>query len=407
VPDLHALLTDNQLFQGGFVLMVLGGALAYLRYAPKLVGRLIQRWGTATLHVRQPRMVEWIGEWLADSDYAERCRRLDASLSFAQDTPRAVMAPGIGYHVFRYKGKWVLLEHAIEDSGSEDNPFIRRETITLKMFGRRANRLREIVTQAVDMANERRRGKQVAFINNGYGEWMQISASEPRKPESVVLPGDMREEILGDAAWFLGAFEWHQRRGLPYRRGYLFHGPPGNGKSTMIQVLAGRFDLPIYVLSLTEDNLTDSRLVACMARVPSRAVVAIEDADKVPFSEKSGEGVTMAGLLNAIDGVLASSGRLLVMTANDISGLPEPLLRPGRIDRRWLFSVPDKDELSLMFTRFFPEGNGYGNLFASQVAGQGLPMSAIQQHLARHQNGEEAIEGISLLTAAPNGEEGG
>lgn len=39
--------------------------------------------------------------------------------------------------------------------------------------------------------------------------------------------------------------------GIPYRRGYLFHGTPGSGKTSLVHVLASELDLPIYSLSLS------------------------------------------------------------------------------------------------------------------------------------------------------------
>ncbi|KAJ1635020.1 hypothetical protein T492DRAFT_969669 [Pavlovales sp. CCMP2436] len=45
------------------------------------------------------------------------------------------------------------------------------------------------------------------------------------------------------------------------------------------------------------------------------------------------DGLTLAGLLNALDGVVDSPGRLLVMTTNYPEKLDPALIRPGRIDK--------------------------------------------------------------------------
>jgi chaperone BCS1 len=39
------------------------------------------------------------------------------------------------------------------------------------------------------------------------------------------------QSILDDAREFLDSEEWYTLAGIPYRRGYLLHGPPGTGKS--------------------------------------------------------------------------------------------------------------------------------------------------------------------------------
>jgi chaperone BCS1 len=45
--------------------------------------------------------------------------------------------------------------------------------------------------------------------------------------------------------------QWYAERGIPYRRGYLLHGVPGSGKSSLIHALAGELGLDIYVVSLS------------------------------------------------------------------------------------------------------------------------------------------------------------
>lgn len=56
--------------------------------------------------------------------------------------------------------------------------------------------------------------------------------------------------------------------GIPYRRGYLLHGPPGCGKSSFITALAGDLQLGICVLNLSERGLTDDRLNHLLALAP-------------------------------------------------------------------------------------------------------------------------------------------
>ncbi len=151
---------------------------------------------------------------------------------------------------------------------------------------------------------------------------------------------------------------WYANRGIPLRRGYLFHGPPGTGKTSLSFALAGVFGLDIYVISLMEPALTEEDLLSLFNTLPRRCVVLLEDIDtaglgrpgdkpddatddaksaddkeKLPPNEwrvsdlaralkKDGgdsaekKGISLSGLLNAIDGVASHEGRVLIMTTN-------------------------------------------------------------------------------------------
>lgn len=67
--------------------------------------------------------------------------------------------------------------------------------------------------------------------------------------------------------------------GIPYRRGYLLHGPPGSGKTSFIQALAGSLSYDICVLNLSERGLADDKLFHLLSNVPERSFVLVEDVD--------------------------------------------------------------------------------------------------------------------------------
>lgn len=129
--------------------------------------------------------------------------------------------------------------------------------------------------------------------------------------------------------------EWHKARGIPWRRGYLLHGRPGTGKTSLVRAIAEDFDLPVWVFNLASfhnDELQHSwqtmlRFVPCIA--------LIEDIDAVfDCRENITEGgLTYDGLLNCLDGIERTDGVLLVLTTNNPDRLDPALLRPGRIDR--------------------------------------------------------------------------
>lgn len=168
----------------------------------------------------------------------------------------------------------------------------------------------------------------------------------------------------------------------------MFYGPPGNGKSSLAQALAHHFKLPLYVLLLAKDGFSagDEALANAMQELPKHCILLLEDVDRL-VAENSDKGVSMSGLLNSIDGPLASEGRILIMTTNFPENINEALKRPGRIDRSFEFPNATTDLARKMHDRFFP--GVYCNGFAEEM--EGRPMSEIQVNLVAKTQITEAL----------------
>lgn len=142
--------------------------------------------------------------------------------------------------------------------------------------------------------------------DNWRGGWSKAVTKQARAVESVILDDTTAESIIRDATDFLGSADWYQTHGVPYRRGYLLYGPPGCGKTSFAQVLAGALKLDLCMLTLSDPSLDDQSLAECFRDAPQHALILLEDVDAV-FHHREAQGqnksqVTFSGLLNAIDG---------------------------------------------------------------------------------------------------------
>ena len=104
-----------------------------------------------------------------------------------------------------------------------------------------------------------------------------------RDPDSVFIPRGQMRRLLDDLAAFAGARSAYATRGVPWRRGYMFDGPPGTGKSTLILTLAGSIGRQVYTLSLSS-LASDNELLMAVNGVGQDGVLAIEDIDAASAS---------------------------------------------------------------------------------------------------------------------------
>lgn len=74
--------------------------------------------------------------------------------------------------------------------------------------------------------------------------------------------------------------------------------------------------------------------------------------------DPSNIGISLSGLLNAIDGVASHEGRVLIMTTNHPDKLDAALVRPGRVDRKVGFRLAMREEVRELFVRMYRVGEG-------------------------------------------------
>ncbi|KAK5006420.1 hypothetical protein LTR28_006519, partial [Elasticomyces elasticus] len=113
------------------------------------------------------------------------------------------------------------------------------------------------------------------------GHWSKTSSRPSRPMDTVILDAEQKARVQADVNEYLHPLSprWYADRGIPYRRGYLFYGAPGTGKTSLSFALAGIFGLEIYVISLQEPSLTEGDLGLLFNSLPRRCIVLLEDID--------------------------------------------------------------------------------------------------------------------------------
>ncbi|KAJ7211718.1 P-loop containing nucleoside triphosphate hydrolase protein [Mycena pura] len=291
--------------------------------------------------------------------------------------------------LFRWRGFWV----EIKRSGALTmdvpvGPFghaVQGGSLSVTIYTLDMNVLSEFVEDAYSRYVQVNRPHVVVhLIDAQFGPnqpWITTKRKTKRPLKSVILPEGVVESLVADAQEFIDTESWYLEAGIPHRRGYLLHGPPGTGKTSTIYALAGALNLEIYALSLSARFVDDSYLQRAASAIPKHGIFVIEDidcafpvrdeddedeiAEAMAMAQSRGGGrarqqrgartaVTLSGLLNVIDGVGSEEGKLFFATTNHIERLDAALLRPGRIDRKVQYELATSAQAAALFMRFFP-----------------------------------------------------
>ncbi|TLD03308.1 uncharacterized protein PgNI_12271 [Pyricularia grisea] len=227
-----------------------------------------------------------------------------------------------------------------------------------------------------------RKGSVAVYIHRGsdFGSrafWDTTIVKPQRSLSTVYLDEGEKNRLVEDIREYLRpqTRNFYRDRGVPYRRGYLLHGPPGTGKSSLSLALASEFNLDVYMLEIPSLR-SDIELKALFTQLPQRCIVLLEDVDAIGLQHRRAlsnsnledesdsedehsdsvekrSGCSLSGLLNLLDGVASPEGRILVMTTNAIEKLDTALFRDGRVDRKVYLGNMDKESARLMFKTMY------------------------------------------------------
>ncbi|KAH0497923.1 hypothetical protein TgHK011_005205 [Trichoderma gracile] len=341
----------------------------------------------------------------------------------ARSSPRFV--PAMGSTSFWHKGTYFRVlrkKESFVSTRSWGGPMKDLEEVKISCFGRSIDPVKQLLSEAKALYYNDTRQKTTIYRprvkeqRRDHNMWQQVARRPVRPMSTVVLDSSEKHDILADINEYLHPWtpRWYASRGIPLRRGYLFHGPPGTGKTSFSFALAGVFGIDIYVISLQDAGVNEEDLATLFTKLPRRCIVLLEDIDTAGLrrdlspenenqtdgkkdddkDQKGGkkkhkskadssdgesdsevevkpkkrgsrkkesgrkvplalDGISLSGLLNAIDGVASHEGRVLIMTTNKPEALDEALIRPGRVDVQVRFSNASSTQAGELFHRMY------------------------------------------------------
>lgn len=190
----------------------------------------------------------WFLEWMAQQNsaplsrtslidrlFAKKHHQLSVETTFVRhangsSAARFSLVPGQGKHFFKFRNAWFQVERQRERTMIDLKSGAPWETLTITTLSRDRSMFEEMLALAKFNALAKEVGKTVIFTSYG-PDWRPFGTPRRRRPiSSVILDGEKSSILLEDVKQFQAGGAWYHERGIPYRRGYLLYGPPGNSK---------------------------------------------------------------------------------------------------------------------------------------------------------------------------------
>lgn len=339
----------EQLFTNPVFAGVVGGAgvsavFYQARAIPLQLWNLAKRQFTTYIEIdNSDEMFERLLVYLTSLSHVNKTRWLRMVEFYDENEQRWVWKPtfGSGWHLFKVDGVRFLLHRETETADKGGMTLQKRETLTIRTLGRNQQPIRDLMLKA---ENVYRDCPSIRVYVWHQGSYMMVDRKPARSLETLYIPQEQKNRITNDLIRFINSKTDYISKGIPYKRGYLFKGPPGTGKTTLAFCMASFLKRPMYIINLNTAG-GDTGIQAAFNFVEPGAVVVIEDVDATSVThqrkntptvtetpEDTSKIITLSGLLNAIDGIGARDNRILILTSNHAEKLDSALIRPGRID---------------------------------------------------------------------------
>ena len=241
-------------------------------------------------------LFEYVKAWLAEQKTRRPMRKLKAVTDYEDKNkndndhnddggiykyevpiPRYELTYGVD-NEFYYCGRYFKV---VRSSEKDDYRGRLKESLEIYCYGQTTQPIKDLLLHIRQWKMKQETAMTSVFRPLSGGYWSRQSSRPSRSLHTVSLDQDQKEQIVDDVNEYLhpATARWYAARGIPHRRGYLFHGPPGTGKTSLSFALAGVFGLAIYCVSLNDKDLTESDLSSLFEDLPDRCIVLLEDID--------------------------------------------------------------------------------------------------------------------------------
>lgn len=300
--------------------------------------------------------------------YGEKYKNVEASVNEMMDYPspleysdarkkhKVYFKQSEGIFFIRFEGKIIMIKKGREklEHASDIRTLFHNQYHFYAIKG--ANHVKKLLETAVKFADKNAKSNELRiYAHSQYGDWSLASRISSKDIADVIINHEHKAELVRDMDVFLSAKPEYDRRSIFYKRGYGFHGGPGNGKTSLALAMATYLNKDIYCLDL--NTITDNAYVKNLfINLKSNSMLLIEDIDaifKLRELVNKHSKVSFATFLNCLDGAMYKEGLITVITTNKRDYLDPALIRAGRIDMMFEVPKPSIDEVNAYLKIFY------------------------------------------------------
>lgn len=254
---------------------------------------------------------------------------------------------------------FTMERHAIHCAFLVDNEKLKKFAKKIKFIREQdsgANMFRDIDFKCKD--------REYIEVSDADGDEMKPANVVKKKVPKETLVFDETSaivEVMNDIYLFFRkeTEEMYTKLQIPYKRGIIITGDPGNGKSAMLrEIIRSIKDISKIVINPNVEEITKILYALTKSLEGKQAIVIVEDFDSSITNQNRSE------FLNILDGIDVKSGFFFIGTTNYPDKIdPAFVNRVGRFDRTYTIGNPSE-----VTRRKFFESRDIGELFAEYKA---------------------------------------